>query len=79
MNAYPNPTETAINLDINVAVGNGGMVTITGINGQVVFEKFISEAGIHQVIFDMSELRSGIYLATYNDEHSTTVKRIVKK
>lgn len=79
VNAYPNPTETAINLDINVVVGNGGMVTITGINGQVVFEKFISEAGIHQVIFDMSELRSGIYLATYNDEHSTTVKRIVKK
>lgn len=79
VNVYPNPTESAITIDIQTATHEGGMVVIEGVNGALIHQQFIEGKGIHQVNLDMSSMLSGLYFVRYIDAETTSVKSFLKK
>lgn len=75
---YPNPTESTVTIDINVASNEGGSVYIMGVNGISIFQENVDGRGIHQLTFNTADLENGIYYVRYVDCNGTSVKSFMK-
>jgi len=70
---YPNPVNTIVNLKLPFAT-NGSITFYNVLGGKVLSTTFSSAA----TQIDVSELKSGIYLARIQTEKGTIIKKIVK-
>lgn len=70
---YPNPANTIVNLKLpNVSEGS---IEIYNVLGENILSKNVSSITTQ---IDVSELKSGIYLARIQTENQTTIKKLVK-
>ncbi|MBW8361587.1 MAG: family 16 glycosylhydrolase [Kaistella sp.] len=69
---YPNPVEDILNLKL---AERNNTVTLFDFSGKVVFRQVVG--GIYQ--FDMSHLKSGIYLMRIENSRSANTYKIIKK
>ncbi|MDC8003570.1 M36 family metallopeptidase [Aureisphaera galaxeae] len=74
---FPNPTTGQVTLVNNSNLNLKG-ATITDVNGRIIQQIDLSEAGTNTNI-SLEKLASGLYFVQINTEDSSTVKRIVKQ
>ncbi|MEM7102933.1 MAG: serine hydrolase [Bacteroidota bacterium] len=67
---FPNPVNDFINLEISNFT-NSGTVKVLNANGQMLFESYIDSA---QFSFDVSSLKSGVYLLQFNERTMRFIK-----
>jgi hypothetical protein len=70
---YPNPANTIVNLKLPYLIE--GSVEIFNVLGENVLSEILSSINTQ---IDVSELKSGIYLARIQTENQTTIKKLVK-
>ncbi|TAE86087.1 MAG: T9SS C-terminal target domain-containing protein [Bacteroidetes bacterium] len=77
---YPNPTSGIISLLINTDVEEHYEVTITDMNGKVVYnQQLLAQQGNNQITLQKSEeLISGIYFVRVTGQQQTQVIKLVK-
>lgn len=73
---YPNPTASKINLSFENNLENATL-KIASIFGQIVFEK--QNLSGNNLIFDLTDLASGMYVVTINDKNLITNTKFIKE
>ncbi len=75
--AYPNPTRTVLNLEVEIAAAQTLKVAIVDVLGRILYQSELTQSGTYQV--DLQELASGTYfLQTINSNGAKTQEAIVK-
>lgn len=79
VHAYPNPFQSAINIEYNLSKDQPVELTITDLLGKTVFRstKLLKSEGINTDVFDTSDLPNGIFLYNLKMKNSSYVGRIV--
>ena len=75
-NVYPNPTSGAFNVEITNTVASNLIITLTNIQGQVVYQNNIANAVTHLETID-SKLPKGMYFLSVNDGREVKVQKVV--
>ena len=76
VNAYPNPTNNVLNVQIQNKEAGEGMAYITDLNGKILLKKKISLNGICEL--DMNDLSSSLYLLRIDTNTESIVQKIIK-
>jgi hypothetical protein len=73
MDIYPNPFNSAVKIEVSsqLEVGN---ITITNIEGKVI-DQFITELGEGEIIWQPSNIPTGIYNCRYSSENGFVASR----
>jgi len=76
---YPNPFNPSTTIEFHLPVGERVKLTIYNILGQVVTTLFDAEfsAGMHSIVFDASNLSSGVYLYRLTGNNVSILKKMV--
>lgn len=74
LHIYPNPTQDILHIDTKNA--SGGYISVSNINGQVMFEKKISK-DVTEV--DVSGLPSALYLINIKYDNNYKTQRLIKE
>lgn len=74
----PNPTAGEVTINI-LNNENEGFITVTTLNGQVVYQTTINNKGIHAVTFDMEDMPQGVYLVNYKDASTQSIRQLVRQ
>jgi hypothetical protein len=75
-NVYPNPTQGVINVDITNVAPSDLVITLTNIQGQVVYENKVSNVISHQEVID-NNLAKGLYFLSINNGKEVKVQKVV--
>ncbi|RDI04551.1 T9SS type A sorting domain-containing protein [Flavobacterium sp. AG291] len=73
LSVYPNPVNDVVNVNVDALVSN---VAIVDLNGRTV--KTVKFDGVSTASVNVSDLASGVYMATITSDKGTTTKKIVK-
>lgn len=77
---FPNPVVNQANVEITVAANMEMTLSISDLNGKIVFEETISlNAGYNSLDLNVSQLNTGLYLLNMNGNDSNTTIRFVKQ
>lgn len=78
--AYPNPFESFINVNFTLTNTENVAIEILDNFGNIVYNlPFVSvKSGDNQIMLDLSQLSSGIYVLKLESGKRTKIKRIVK-
>jgi hypothetical protein len=78
-NAYPNPFNPTTTIDFTLAVTGETSLVVFDLAGREVARLAggVMSAGTHSVVFDASELASGVYFYTLNAEGFSTSRKMV--
>ena len=76
---YPNPTHSAITVDLNLALGGDVKLVLYNSIGQLILERdFSFRNGFQKLSVDMSALPPDVYQLTLTTELSVSTKKVVK-
>ena len=75
---YPNPTNGKITAEINGINGTNGTITITNLNGKVLFSDIIYSEDIQKHTFDLEGFEPGVYIVDYRDDSSSSTTKFIK-
>jgi hypothetical protein len=75
-NVYPNPTQGAFTVDITNTVASDLVITLSTIQGQVVYQNKVSGALTHQETID-NNLPKGFYFLTVNNGKEIKIQKVV--
>ncbi len=76
---YPNPTYSAVSIDLNLTEGGSVKFVLSNAIGQIVIEKEISlKDGLQKLLLDLSSLPPDVYQLNLITGFSVTTKKIVK-
>jgi hypothetical protein len=77
---YPNPTTGFVTIDFNQMVGQNFAVSITDVEGRVIFSDRFSDNVIEQKInLDLSIYNDGLYFIVLQSETDSVTKKVTKK
>ena len=77
---YPNPAQDVVNLTFETEISGNTNLRILNMNGQVVYsEQRTMNAGINNVILNLSSLEQGSYILVLGDAQSASAVRFVKQ
>ncbi len=76
MDAYPNPMQNSLTVQLNGDMGGNAKLTIIDLTGKTVYNAPVKT---DKVTIDASELPSGIYIVKYADDTHNEVMRVTKK
>ena len=81
INAYPNPFSNELRLQFSVNTTSKVQITIMDLAGKIVLNKTeVKSSGTHQEILNVSDLKEGMYIATFAiDGKIYSSQRVVKK
>ncbi|MCD6064262.1 MAG: Fibronectin type domain protein [Flavipsychrobacter sp.] len=74
--AYPNPVQGTLNVNVYGLVDGNAAITVTDISGKVLRQVSITSA---KTSIDMSDLASGVYLLKYVDDNRAETIKITKQ
>ncbi|WP_276133521.1 GEVED domain-containing protein [Polluticoccus soli] len=74
--AYPNPVQGTLNVNVYGLVNGNAAITITDISGKVLRHAQVNGA---KTAIDMSNMASGVYLLKYTDDNRSETVRITKQ
>ncbi len=77
MNVYPNPSNGAFTLEMNASKAGTFNMEIINIQGQVIYQKQISQDGFYRESIDISQKARGIYYIRINDGKSMKISKII--
>ncbi|MGC9375173.1 MAG: T9SS type A sorting domain-containing protein, partial [Bacteroidales bacterium] len=77
MNVYPNPSNGAFTLEMNASKAGTFKVEIINIQGQVVYQKQITQDGFYRESIDISDKARGMYYIRLNDGQSMKITKIM--
>ncbi len=72
---YPNPTSEVVNLQFDGQ--DARTITVTNLQGQKVMENIVS--GNSNVVIDVEEIPTGVYLITVVGTNNTLTKKLIKE
>jgi len=75
-NVYPNPTSGAFSVEINNTVASDLVITLTNIQGQVIYQNTITNAVNHQETIS-NELSKGLYFLTVNNGKEVKIQKVI--
>lgn len=75
-NVYPNPTQGAFTVEIHNSVAADLVLTLTNIQGQVVYQNHLSGAVAHTETID-NILPKGLYFLSVNNGNEVKVQKVV--
>ena len=79
LNVYPSQTKNNVTIDFDAVANSNVTVSIKDITGRLVLTKNVKGTeGVNNLTLDVSNLSSGLYIMSINDNVSSIVKRIVK-
>jgi len=73
---YPNPTTGAFTVEVTNTVPSNLLISLTNIQGQIVYHNKIANVVSHQEIIS-TELSKGVYFLSVNDGRDVRVKKVV--
>ncbi|HEY9178600.1 MAG TPA: T9SS type A sorting domain-containing protein [Flavipsychrobacter sp.] len=76
MDAYPNPVQNSLTVQLNGDMGGNARLTIIDLTGKTVYN---APVRTDKVVVDASNLPSGIYIVKYNDDTHSEIMRVTKK
>ncbi len=75
-NVYPNPTSGSFTVEIANTVASDLIITLTNIQGQVVYQNAVNQVINHQETID-NKLSKGFYFLTVNNGREVKVQKVV--
>ena len=72
---FPNPTESAVNIELETAQGGEALITVRNLSGKLIQRKQAAvEQGVNQLSLSLNEARKGMYLIAIqqNDKRYAT-------
>jgi uncharacterized repeat protein (TIGR02059 family) len=79
INIYPNPNDGHFTVDfVNPIQNDNSEIVISDLTGKQVFRGFVSKEELSKH-FDLSEIKSGIYVLMIRDKEIITTKKFIKK
>jgi hypothetical protein len=75
-NVYPNPTACAFTVEIANTTASDLTITLTNIQGQVVYQNRVANVIDHQETID-TELSKSLYFLTVNNGKEVKVQKVV--
>ena len=78
LNVYPNPASGIIHLKGAIGESAYARVTITDLNGRIVYRKQLHQKQFNEVI-DLQDLSDGTYILNYQLKDKTYVRKIILK
>jgi len=75
-NVYPNPTSGAFTVEITNKIASNLTITLTNIQGQVIYRNQVSGAINHQETID-NQLSKGMYFLTVNTGKEVKVQKVI--
>lgn len=79
VNAYPNPTNGQLNIDLNgMALSNNSTLAIHSLTGSVVFRTMIQK-GMDKTTLDVSKLPAGAYVISIQDGNKKIASSFIKQ
>ncbi|MBW7914599.1 MAG: T9SS type A sorting domain-containing protein, partial [Taibaiella sp.] len=76
MEAYPNPMQHNLTVQLNGGIGTNARLTIIDLTGKTVYNAQVKS---DKVVIDATNLPSGIYIVKYNDDTHNEIMRVTKK
>jgi hypothetical protein len=73
---YPNPTQGSFTVSITNKVASRMVISLTNIQGQVVYQNTVTNAINHQEVID-SKLSKGMYFLTINNGTEVKVQKVI--
>jgi hypothetical protein len=73
---YPNPTSGAFTVNISNTVNSDLTITLTNIEGQVIYRNVVKNALNHQETID-NQLAKGLYFLSVNNGKEVKVQKVV--
>ena len=77
MNVYPNPSNGQFTFEMNASKAGTFKVEIINIQGQVVYQKQITQDGFYRESIDISDKARGMYYIRLNDGQSMKIAKIM--
>ncbi|MEA2105836.1 MAG: lamin tail domain-containing protein [Bacteroidota bacterium] len=77
MNVYPNPSNGQFTFEMNASKAGTFKVEIINIQGQVVYQKQITQDGFYREFIDISDKARGMYYIRLNDGQSMKIAKIM--
>ena len=77
MNVYPNPSNGEFTLEMNASKAGTFTVEIINIQGQVIYQKQITQDGFYRESIDISEKAIGIYYIRITDGKSMRISKLM--
>jgi PKD repeat protein len=79
-NAYPSPADEVITIDYNLPLDGDLDITVSDVNGKVVYQTMRSgTVGLSKIRFDSSNWRSGLYTIAFRYRDSRYVVRAIRR
>jgi hypothetical protein len=75
-NVYPNPTSGAFTVDITSTVASNLVISLTNIQGQVIYQNKVANSVTYQESIDQ-KLSKGIYFLSVNNGKENRVQKVV--
>ncbi len=75
-NVYPNPTQGAFTVEVSSVVASNLTITLTNIQGQVVYQNRVTNSLNHMETID-SKLSKGMYFLTVNNGKEVKVQKVI--
>lgn len=76
MDAYPNPVQNNLVIQLNGDMGANARLAIIDLTGKTVYNAAVTS---DKVIIDASGMSQGIYIVKYSDESHNEIMRVTKK
>lgn len=81
VNIYPNPIQTVATIELTLTEGSDVLIEFFDLTGKKVNQQSMKDLnpGTHQVAFNSSEMKNGIYLCKVSAKDFVEAKRIIIK
>jgi hypothetical protein len=73
--AYPNPANSMMNINLDSQIKGGGVLRVQDMKGRILISKVMD----HRVELNVSQLVSGVYIISYQNDDVKLHKRFIKR